>query len=336
MLPNFSQSLVAKLQAPLFFISEVLHALYIINTQKVNFIHSHFIIPSGLVGAICTKFLRIGHLVTVHAADLFALEALPYNKQILRFIVNNTDQITVVSSHLYERLLKLVPTDMAEQVANKTKIIPMGTYTKLFRVASDKEELKLKYGIKSKVILLFVGRLAEKKGIPYLLKAMSLIISQNKEVGLLVCGDGPIRVELEGLVKQLKLEEFVTFCGFIAGQKKVDFLSLSDILIVPSIVTDSGDTEGLPVIIMEGLAAGKLVIASDVGGARDAIIDGENALLVEPKNPEQIAQKVMSLVSNNKLGKKLTESALESAKEYDWNNIGERYKQVLESIKIKT
>ena len=331
-LPNFSRSLVAKLQAPLLFVSEILHALYIIKTQKLNLIHSHFIIPSGLVGAICAKFLRIKHLVTIHAADLFALEALPYNQNVLRFVVTNTDQITVVSSHLYERLLKLVPADLAEQVAKKTKIIPMGTHTELFRIVSSKEELKRKHGIESKFVLLFVGRLAEKKGTPYLLKAMSLIVSQNKEVGLLVCGDGPMRVELEGLVKQLKLEEFVTFCGFVAGQRKVDYLSLSDILIVPSIVTDSGDTEGLPVTILEGLAAGKVVIASDVGGVKDAIKDGENALLVEPKNPDQIAQKVLNLINDNQLREKLAENAPESVKDYDWNTIGERYKQVLESM----
>ncbi len=329
-LSNYRRSLVAKLQAPLLFVSEILHALYLIKSRKLNLIHSHFIIPSGLVGAFYSKFLRMKHVVTIHAADLFALEALPYNQNVLRFIITNTDQITVVSSHLYERLLKLVPADLVEQVARKTQIIPMGTHTELFRVVSNKKELKRKHGIESKFVLLFIGRLAEKKGIPYLLKAMSQIISQNKEVGLLVCGDGPMRIELEDLVKQLKLEEFVTFCDFVDGQRKVDYLSLSDILIVPSIVTDSGDTEGLPVIILEGLAAGKVVIASDVGGIKDAIKDGENALLVEPKNPDQITQKVLKLMYDNQLREKLSENASESVKDYDWNTIGERYKQVLE------
>ena len=324
-LPNIKRSHLAKIQVPLLVLSELYYTFKIIRKEKIDVIHSHWIIPSGLIGAVCKKFFGLRHVLTLHAAGLFALERLPFKRNIANFIINNSDEITVVSSYLKERLTNLISPDLREMLNNKLSIIPMGVHVELFQNKVDIEQLKSNYNITSGITLLFIGRLAEKKGIQYLIKAMANITPKNNDVNLIICGDGPLRKELQQQVKDMKLETFVRFAGYISDKEKIDYLRLSDILVVPSIVTDSGDTEGLPVVVLEGLAAGKPIIASDVSGMKDVIKNGMNGFLIEQKNPEQIADKVVELMNNKELIIEFSNAALETAEKYDWKIIGEKY-----------
>lgn len=328
-LANIKRSLLARLQAPLLIFAEIYYALKICKKEKIDVVHSHWILPSGFVGAVCKKILGTRHILTLHGADLFALERLPLKKQKTGFIIRNCDQITVVSSHIKERLLALLPSDLKEEVERKLSVIPMGVYTSLFQNKVDIEELKAKYGIQAKLVLLYIGRLVEKKGVSYLIKAMPEIVSHNKNVVLIVCGDGPLGNNLKALSEELRLQDFIRFAGYVSGEKKRDYLALSDILIVPSIVTESGDTEGLPVVIQEGMAAGKPIVASDVGGTHDSIKNGWNGFLIEQKKPDGIAAKVLELMNNKELRSGISKIAIEDSKNYDWAVIGEKYRTVM-------
>jgi len=324
-LPNIKRSNLAKIQVPFLVLSELYYSFKLIKKERIDVIHTHWIIPNGLVGAFYKKFFGIRHVLTIHAAGLFALEKLPFKRNIANFIVNNCDEITAVSSYLKERLLDVVSPALRGVLNNKLTIIPMGVQVDLHQKDSDVEHLKSEYNITSKFSLLFIGRLAEKKGLKFLIKAMTRIALANKDVTLIICGNGPLRKELKQQVSDLKLEDFVKFTGYITDNEKLDYLKLSDILIVPSIVTESGDTEGLPVVILEGLAAGKPIIVSDVSGVKDAIADGVNGLLVEQKNSAQLADKVLMLLNDTKLMIELSKRGMDSAEGYDWMIIGGKY-----------
>jgi len=331
-LPNLKRSNLAKIQVPFLFLSELYHAFKMIRKEKIDVVHSHWIIPSGLVGGGCKKLFGKKHILTEHAAGLVALEKLPLKEKIANFILGNSDRITVVSSYIHEKLLNLIQPKYLDDVINKTEIISMGVNTRLFKPNMDKNKLRIKYNIKSENVLLFIGRLAEKKGLSYLIQAMPEIVSKSPNTELIICGNGPLRKESEELVKKMDLEKFVRFTGYVTGKEKINYLSLPDILIVPSIVTQSGDTEGLPVVILEGLAAGKPIIASDVGGIKDVIKDDWNGFLVEQKNPDQIAEKVLELINNEELRIRFSKAALETAKKYDWKIIGEKYGRIIKKI----
>ncbi len=134
-----------------------------------------------------------------------------------------------------------------------------------------------------------------------------------------------MKADLETLVKDLGLESNVRFAGFVTDDEKYDYIKLSDIIIIPSIVTESGDTEGLPVVILEGLAAGKPVIASNVSGIKDVIKNSWNGILVEQKSSEQIATQVLRLLNDEELRIYLGENALISSANYDWKTISDMY-----------
>ena len=101
---------------------------------------------------------------------------------------------------------------------------------------------------------------------------------------------------------------------------------------MPSIVLQSGETEGLPVVILEGLAAGKPIVASDVSGVKDVIKNGWNGFLVEQKKPNQIAEKVLELLGDDELRVRFSKNALETAKKYDWEVIAEKYTGLIANI----
>jgi glycosyltransferase involved in cell wall biosynthesis len=326
---NLKNSHLAKLQVPLFFLSELLYAIKIIKKEKIDVIHSHWLVPQGLVGAICKQIFKIPHLSTIHAADVFGLERLPFKRKFANLIAKNSDEIIVVSSYISERLLGLISPELKKDIEKKMTILPMGVDAQQFQNTNDKLELLSEYKINSEFNLLFLGRLSEKKGISYLIKAMPQIVSQIKDVNLILCGAGHLRKELEQLLKKMSLEKYVRFTGFVSNEEKIDYLSLADVLIVPSIVIQSGETEGLPVVILEGLAAGKPIIASDVSGVKDVIKNGYNGFLVEQKNSDQIADKVLELLDNRELRAEFSKNALKTAKNYDWEVIGRKYEKII-------
>jgi glycosyltransferase involved in cell wall biosynthesis len=334
-LPNLKRSFLAWLQVPAALLSELCFALWIVKKERINVIHSHWIIPSGLVGAVCGKCKGIGHLLTAHAGDVFALQKLPFKRGMANYIVKHSDKITAVSSYIGERLSKIVSGNVAGNVSSKMEIIPMGVYTQIFQKESNIQEIKSRYGIDSKFVLLSIGRLVEKKGFKYLIEAMPAILAENRDVKLVICGNGPMRGDLEALVKGLNIQDHVSFTGYVSGDKKIDYFCISDIVVVPSIVAGSGDTEGMPVVILEALAAGKPCVVTDVGGVTDVIKDGYNGFVIKQKDPAKIVEKVLELLNRDSIRRELSVNSLIDSQKYDWQIIGGKYVNVLRSITVE-
>ena len=330
-LPNIKKNRLLIFQAPFLFISMLFNTMKIIKKEKIRIIHAHWFFPQGLIAAICNKYLKTKSVVTIHAGCVTGLSnILVLKRWISDFTVKNTDVIISVSNFGKELLESMVSKKIKEIVKKKTKIIPMGVYTKDFKIKINKNQLKKKYKIKQKTIILFLGRLAEKKGVKYLIKALPLI--KNKDYILLIGGDGPLKKELQVLIDKHKLKDKVKFLGYITGKEKINFILLSDILAIPSIITKEGDTEGLQVTIMEGTAAGLPIITTNVGGIKDIIKNNQNGILIQEKNPKQIAEKIDYLINNKKFAQKISRNALMTSKGYDWERIGEKNIKLLKKL----
>jgi len=329
-LPSLKKGILPKIQIPFLIISEFFHAIKLIKKEKPSIIHSHWIIPSGLIGALCQKLFRIRHVMTIHAAGLFTLNKIPFKRFIADFIITNSSQVTVVSSYIKDELKEIITPALNINLDKKLSIIPMGVNTSDFMVDIEKNKLKNKYNLNSKSVLLYFGRLAEKKGIPYLIKAMPSILTNHEDIILVICGGGPDKNELETLVSELNIVSNVKFTGYISDEEKIEYFSFADILVVPSIVTSGGDTEGLPVVIMEGLAAGLPIIASDAGGIKDAIINMETGILIKQKSSDEIVKAVNIIMKNKELQSNLAERGKLLARNmFSWDKISDRYFKVL-------
>ena len=324
-LPNIKKNYFALIQLPFLFFSEVYFAFRIVNNEKIDIIHSHWLVPNGLVGAICQRYFGVKHILTEHAAGLVALDKLPFNQIVLRFIFNNTTTVTTVSGYIKNILEGKLMSAFKNRSNFGISIIPMGVEIGRCRKHEDKEILKQIKNIHSKNILLFIGRLVEKKGLGFLIDAMPTILAETPDTMLIVLGDGPLREFWESQARCLNISHKIQFLGRVSDNEKWDFLSIADILIIPSLVTPEKDTEGLPVVIMEGLACGIPVVASDVGGIKDAVEDEYNGFLIEEKRIDLISEKVLYLLKNPLIYATLSEHAKESSKKYDWNVIAKQY-----------
>lgn len=147
------------------------------------------------------------------------------------------------------------------------------------------------------------------KGVNYLIKAISQI--ENKKVKALIIGSGNLKKQYEQQVKDLKLENRVKFAGYVSDDELPKHYNLADIFILPSI----NKNEAFGIVLIEALACGKPLIASNLKGVRSVVECGKNGLLTEPKNSSDIAAKINYLYSNPKVMKRFQSNALKTTKE---------------------
>lgn len=315
---NVRKSILAKIQVPLFLLAQTLALMRLLWTNEIRVIHSHWIIPSGLVAAVGSMPYPVRHVLTLHAADVFYLKKLPFGAKMARFILNRCDGVVAVSAHVKDT--------MDGMVGSGTGIIvsPVGVDLESFRIPLTKNEARQSIGIKAGSMLLFVGALREKKGVEYLIRSMPMILEKRGDTQLVVVGDGPLREQLEGLAKTLGLGEYVRFEGWVSHERVHSYYAASDLIVVPSIVDQYGETEGMPAVVLEAMASARPVVGTDVSGIPDVVKHGYNGVLVEPKNPRRIALGIIDLLGSEKL-EAMGEAARETAKNYSWSSVAAKY-----------
>lgn len=318
---NVRYSLLARLQLPLFSFSQLFSLIWFIKKEKIDIVNSHWMVTQGLNGAVVKKFLGVRHIATVHSAGLFALKRLPLGGYIARFIVNNSDRIVTVSSFIKSNLDELVGYD------TKAAVCPMGIDTNTF-VSKDQAKLKEKYGIESKHILLFVGRLIEVKGIKYLIEAVGIASGRLPDLKLLIAGTGNLERGLKEKVKKSNLSSYISFLGDVKHENLIDYYNICDLVILPSIIDKYGQTESLGIVILEAMSCGKPVIASNVGALPEIVKDGYNGALVNPGNAVDLASKITKIlkVTDKNL---LQKNARRTAEQYSWSNIGKKHSELI-------
>ncbi|EDX86490.1 glycosyl transferase, group 1 family protein [Synechococcus sp. PCC 7335] len=142
--------------------------------------------------------------------------------------------------------------------------------------------------------ILFVGRLVEKKGCEYLLRSMAHVQQLMPYVKLIVIGDGVLRQPLENMAS--KTLRHCQFLGLQSTEMVKKWMALSSVLVVPSVTTETGETEGLPMVILEAMAMGLPVVASFHAGIPEAISHGENGFLVPERSISDLSQAILDLL----------------------------------------
>lgn len=287
-------------------------ALYI-NLFRVlpqyDIVHVHWLIPQGVI----QSFFKKPYIVTGHGGDVTS-----FNKGIVRMLkircLKKAQYVTTVSQHLKNEVFKIYP--------NKDiKVIPMGcnleNFGKQFYIPDNFHQ-------SNKKVILFVGRLAEKKGVTYLIEAM-----QKIDAVLVIVGDGPLK---ETLVKQSKdIKHKVKFLGAKTHEELKVVYASSDIFVAPSVTAKDGDQEGLGLVILEAMASGLPVIASNSGGITSIINDKVNGLLCEEKNIIQIEEKISELLKNEELYKRLVKNAMKTVGKFSYEAVAAKYIKVLDN-----
>jgi glycosyltransferase involved in cell wall biosynthesis len=146
--------------------------------------------------------------------------------------------------------------------------------------------------------ILFVGRLVEKKGVEYLIRAFAAVKAQLPAAELVIAGDGRLRAKLELLTSQLKVP--VSFLGSLSSQQIKEELQQTRVFCSPSVTAENGDAEGLPIVILEAQACAIPVVTSARGGAREGIIDGVTGFAFKEGDVACLSERLLQLLEDGK------------------------------------
>lgn len=307
--PRIKEKKIRALLVPFLLLSLFFHIRKY--EKNYDFVHAHWLIPQGIVHAFCKK----PYLVTGHGGDVGELNTSLFHV-LKKRCLKRASAVTVVSKHLQSILQE-------KYDCNETEIIPMGCNTSYF-TPSNRSENYFSQGTRK--VVLFVGRLAEKKGVPYLIQAM-----QSVDALLVIAGSGPLEKQCRELTASLHLEDKITFLGPKPHTELRNIYASADIFAAPSITAKNGDVEGFGLVILEAMASGLPVIASNSGGITDIIRHEENGLLTEEKNASQIAEAVNRLLSDPELAKRLSKASLQTAAQFDYSVIAGKYHAIMEN-----
>lgn len=157
----------------------------------------------------------------------------------------------------------------------------------------------LKNNNKKSKIVGYVGRFNPEKGVLNFIQAIPKVIAQDSSISFSIVGTGPLESRIKQLINNQNFNNKVRLIGWIPHQKLPYYLNEIDLLVLPSF------TEGLPNILLEAMACGTPILATNVGAISSVISEGETGFLLESNNPENIANRIIDLFSNPDLLEKV-------------------------------
>lgn len=324
---NLRRNRLLYLLLPFFFVGQVKALRRLMRQEKIRLVNAHWMVMQGLTAAWVRRREDLRFVLTVHSAGLQALVRFPLGRIVADWVVRSADHIFCVSSahgHLLQNLLgRKVPVE----------ILPMGVDLGRFDISQWPQRVaRRRFGIGEGKVVLFLGRLEEVKGVRLLIEAMRTLDFRSEGASLYIAGDGRERSSLEGLVTQYKLEKGIHFLGTVSREEVPPLLAACDVVCVPSIVQRDGVVEGMPVVVLEALAMGKAVIASQVGGIPDIVQDGVNGFLVEPGDPHALAAKIRAVLDLGNAMAPVLEAARRTAEKFSWEAVAQRYASAFRSL----
>ncbi len=295
------------------------------NGKEFDIIHLHLTIMGNILAQLHRKYR--GKMVYTCHVNLWGTGS---NQGLISKVTLTLDSFLM---HRVRRVIALSE-EMKQKFVSKGKVkpenisvAPAGVDIQLFSPRVGPDRIKAEYGLKEKIVVLFVGRLARTKGIEYLVKAANILVNEwgYRNVIFLLVGpyqppeaiDKPVDMEeLLRFMDDTQLHQNVVFTGEVPHQELRKFYAACDIFVVPSI------TDMFPVVVTQALAAGRPVIGTRVGAIPAQIRDGWNGFLIDPGDELQIAEKIKCLVDNPAEKARMGVNGRKFAEEeFDWEKV---------------
>ncbi|NLU57283.1 MAG: glycosyltransferase family 4 protein [Methanosarcina thermophila] len=256
-------------------------------------IHAHFSYPDGYGMMKLAKRWNIPLVISALGTieRKVAYEGSYTSKQIIE-AMSFADRILSVSEDLKLHIVNLGIDK------NKVHVVPNGVDIGKFKPAGKAHARSILNLPRDKNIVLFVGALRKIKGVDYLIEAAHSFVDKDTYLFMVGRDDG-LKKNLEKRAHELKIANYIKFTGPVNHEDIPLWISASDILVLPSL------SEGRPNVILEALACEVPVVATDVGGIPELMVDGETGYLVPPKSPDELSRKINKLLDDKNLREKM-------------------------------
>jgi len=248
-IPDEIKSLKGKLKVIIMMTGFFVYAFNLCLRDQDYLLHGHWAFPSGYISYVMSRLFKKKFIVTVHGSDIPLVEKFSFLKKSVVNSLNKASYVIVGNEFLKEKLIGWGVT--------KQKIVIIKPIPNFVEHQSDEKILinfKKQFTDPKNKIILFVGKLTEVKGIEYLISSIPALTINN--IHLIIVGEGILLEKLKKLVQKLNVEEKITFFG-PADRKQLGLLyDISDVFVMPSIVTKNGSTEGTGLVIPEAMKSG--------------------------------------------------------------------------------
>jgi glycosyltransferase involved in cell wall biosynthesis len=205
----------------------------------------------------------------------------------------NATLTVTISKYSFEKIVQFYEVDKT-----KIRIVPNGVDAQRFRPKKECGKIKHQIGIDNRLCVLFVGRLIPRKGLPFLIEAAKDVVKEFNQTVFVIVGDGPLKNNLLAHLEKSNLSGNFVFLGDVNESVLPALYNCADVFALPSI------QEGQGIALLEAQATGKPVVAFNVGGVKEAMLDNETGLLVKPDSHE-LANAIMKLLSSWSLRDKM-------------------------------
>lgn len=291
-------------------ITGAVYCMYLCLKREYDLINTHFAIPTGPVGFLISSLFDIPNILSLHGADIHdPTRTSPhekwYFKKTVELVINNADYVVAQSSDTKEN------TNNFYSISKDISIIQLPYEQHEFESVS-REYLGLN---PKKLYLVSIGRLVKKKGFDILIEAFGTL--NNNNVELLIIGDGPKKEELRQLSIKLDVSDRVHFLGYVPEDEKFQYLSNSDIYVLPS------RHEPFGIVLQEAMQVGLPIVATDNGGHTDFIRHNENGFLFSSNDSDSLKNSIKRMINSNK--KRFSEKNKMDIKKFDKKKISKNY-----------
>jgi glycosyltransferase involved in cell wall biosynthesis len=322
---NLLKSKLNYLLIPVLFFFEMIAVIRLIKKENIKLLYANFVLPQGFVGVFLKRFIKVPVIINVLGGDVAIKNSVL--RYLVKYSLKRANHVVALTPALQNEINRL----NIGQI--DVTIMPLGVYSDMFSPGFRDEKIRQKYVSNNDPLLLFVGRLVEKKGVSYLIKAFPEVLKKFDKSKLLIIGNGLLANDLRRIVEELNVTDSVYFEGDIDNKKLPQYYASADIFIGPSVIPESGDLEGQGVVFLEAMASGCCTIGTNIGGIPMSVVNEKSGLLVDQKNSQQISQAVIRILEDSTLRNRLKQDGRNYVvNNFDWQVIARRYQDLFEKF----
>jgi phosphatidylinositol alpha-1,6-mannosyltransferase len=295
----------------------LMEAMYRSVGPKFDVVHFGDLYPQGAISLLLKTWFGIPYLAYCHGEEITLTDRFRYQPTLRNKIYRAADAVVAANSFAREQLKRIGVSE------HRIHTITPGVNCDVFRPNADAEEIRRRYQLDGKMVLLSVGRLCKRKNHSATLHAIRKILSDLPNLVFLIIGRGESEQKLRQLVAEQKLDDVVRFIGYVPDEKLPNFYAAADLFVMPNREEGNGDIEGFGMVFLEANACGKAVVGGRSGGTEESVVHGVTGMLVNPDDIDELAATLKLLLLNQDLRHRMGNAGLRRARsEYSWAERG--------------
>ena len=307
---------------------------------RPDVIHAHWPFPHAYIALGAAKLFKIPLVLNFHGAELLLIRKKKWVKPLLKFAIGQAQAIFANSSFTAGKIKALRNVNVEWSPYGTTLEDNKDESGVILSETKDPVTI-VPHPVNGKFKILFVGRHIERKGICYLIEAAKYLPKDKFEIRIVGVGDLTEQLKQQAALLDERRETkdertqsaSIIFTGKLSPEDLANEYKTANVFTLPAIVDHKGDTEGLGVVLIEAMELGLPIVASNVGGIPDVVVDGESGILVPEKDPVALADAFKCLEADPTLIQKLLAGARKRIEEcFTWDGIIERQIEVYKRL----